>query len=262
MATSSSSASAARWGRRWPAWQSARRRKSASSRWRGSARRGCARNSRRRASRRSPATFSTAAAVEALPKLRNVIFMAGLQVRRRRQPGMTWAMNVLVPAFVAEAFKGSRIVAFSTGCVYPFAPSVTSGGSTESDPPDPPGEYAISCLGRERMFEYYSRLHGTPGRPLPAQLRHRPSLRRAARHRHQGARRQAARRDHGTCQCHLAGRRVLAGAPLPQRVRDADRGRSMSAGRRSSPSAIWPPRSACGSASSRSSPARNPSAPG
>jgi nucleoside-diphosphate-sugar epimerase len=102
------------------------------------------------------------AAVEALPKIRNVIFMAGFKFGAGGNPPMTWAMNVLVPAFVAEAFKASRIVAFSTGCVYPFAP-VDGGGSTETDPPDPPGEYAISCLGRERMFEYHSRLHGTPG---------------------------------------------------------------------------------------------------
>ena len=72
-------------------------------------------------------------------------------------------MNVLVPAFVADAFTDSRIVAFSTGCVYPFA-SVTSGGSTEDELPDPPGEYAVSCLGRERMFEYHSHRYNTPGR--------------------------------------------------------------------------------------------------
>jgi nucleoside-diphosphate-sugar epimerase len=101
-------------------------------------------------------------AVAALPKLRNVIFMAGFKFGAGGNPSMTWAMNVLVPAFVAEAFKASRIVAFSTGCVYPFAP-VGGGGSTEEDLPDPPGEYAVSCLGRERMFEYHSRLYETPG---------------------------------------------------------------------------------------------------
>jgi nucleoside-diphosphate-sugar epimerase len=102
-------------------------------------------------------------AVEALPKIKNVIFMAGFKFGAGGNPAMTWAMNVLVPAYVAEAFKESRIVAFSTGCVYPFA-SAKSGGSTESEPPDPPGEYAMSCLGRERMFEYHSRKHDTPGR--------------------------------------------------------------------------------------------------
>jgi nucleoside-diphosphate-sugar epimerase len=70
-------------------------------------------------------------------------------------------MNVHVPAIVAETFAASRIVVFSTGCVYPFA-NVKGGGSTEEVAPNPPGEYAITCLGRERMFEYHSRLHGTP----------------------------------------------------------------------------------------------------
>ena len=102
-------------------------------------------------------------AVEALPRIGNVVFMAGFKFGADANPSMTWAMNVLVPAFVAETFKGSRIVAFSTGCVYPFA-AVESGGCTEDQPPNPPGEYAVSCLGRERMFEYHSRLHGTPGR--------------------------------------------------------------------------------------------------
>jgi nucleoside-diphosphate-sugar epimerase len=102
------------------------------------------------------------AAVEALPRIRNVIFMAGFKFGAGGNPAMTWAMNVLVPAFVAEAFKDSRIVAFSTGCVYAFAP-VAGRGSSEDEAPDPPGEYAMSCLGRERMFEYHSRLHGTPG---------------------------------------------------------------------------------------------------
>src|SRR5882724_4404793 len=103
------------------------------------------------------------AAVEALPKCRNVVFMAGFKFGAVGNPAMTWAMNVLVPAFVAEAFRDSRIVAFSTGCVYAFAP-VAGGGSREDEAPDPPGDYAMSCLGRERMFEYHSRRHDTPGR--------------------------------------------------------------------------------------------------
>ncbi|MCT8972927.1 NAD-dependent epimerase/dehydratase family protein [Microbaculum marinisediminis] len=100
-------------------------------------------------------------AVQALPKLENVIFMAGFKFGADSDPGMTWAMNVQVPTFVAEAFPGSRIVVFSTGCVYPFA-NVKEGGSTEEVVPNPPGEYAITCLGRERMFEYFSGLNGTP----------------------------------------------------------------------------------------------------
>jgi nucleoside-diphosphate-sugar epimerase len=103
------------------------------------------------------------AAVDRLPLLANVVFMAGRKFGADGELPLTWAMNVHVPAIVAERFRGSRIVAFSTGCVYPFA-AVADGGSTEETPLDPPGEYAISCVGRERMLEYFSRLHGTPGR--------------------------------------------------------------------------------------------------
>ena len=72
-------------------------------------------------------------------------------------------MNVQVPAIVAERFRASRIVAFSTGCVYPFV-AVESGGPTEETPLSAPGEYANSCIGRERIFEYYSQAYATPGR--------------------------------------------------------------------------------------------------
>ena len=103
-------------------------------------------------------------AVAGLPKLPNVIFMAGRKFGTSGREDLTWGMNVLVPAIVAEAFRESRIVAFSTGCVYPYMPS-TSQGATEAIPPlAPPGEYANSCVGRERMFEYFSNVHGTPGR--------------------------------------------------------------------------------------------------
>ena len=102
-------------------------------------------------------------AVAALPQLANVVFMAGRKFGAEGDLPLTWAMNAHVPAIVADAFRQSRIVAFSTGCVYPFAP-VNEGGSTEDTPLDPPGEYALSCVGRERMFEYFSALHGTPGR--------------------------------------------------------------------------------------------------
>lgn len=102
-------------------------------------------------------------AVRALPRLPNVVFMAGHKFGASSDPALTWAMNVHVPALVAEAFAGSRVVAFSTGCVYPFVPAA-SGGCTEAVAPEPPGEYAVTCLGRERMFEYFSRRHGTPGR--------------------------------------------------------------------------------------------------
>jgi nucleoside-diphosphate-sugar epimerase len=71
---------------------------------------------------------------------------------------------VQVPAMVAEVFKDSRIVAFSTGCVYPFVPVESGGASEDMAPVPPPGDYAVTCAGRERMFEYFSAKHGTPGR--------------------------------------------------------------------------------------------------
>jgi nucleoside-diphosphate-sugar epimerase len=104
------------------------------------------------------------AALEALPKAANVVFMAGRKFGATGDVPLTWAMNVHVPAMVAEVFRASRIVVFSTGCVYPFVP-VSGGGATEDVPPvPPPGDYATSCVGRERMFEYFSACHGTAGR--------------------------------------------------------------------------------------------------
>jgi nucleoside-diphosphate-sugar epimerase len=103
------------------------------------------------------------AALEALPKTQNIVFMAGRKFGAEGDLSLTWAMNAHVPALVAQAFADSRIVAFSTGCVYPFVP-VNGNGADESLAPDPPGEYAQSCVGRERMFEYFSRKFATPGR--------------------------------------------------------------------------------------------------
>ncbi|WP_458094414.1 NAD-dependent epimerase/dehydratase family protein [Roseomonas sp. WA12] len=102
-------------------------------------------------------------ALEKLPRARNVILMAGRKFGASGDQSLTWAMNTHVPALVAESFRASRIVAFSTGCVYPFVP-VTGPGSTEDSPLDPPGEYAFSCIGRERMIQHFSAQHGTPGR--------------------------------------------------------------------------------------------------
>jgi nucleoside-diphosphate-sugar epimerase len=111
-----------------------------------------------------PADLLDRDALARLPKLPNVVFMAGRKFGSTGAEHLTWAMNVHVPALVAEAFAGSRIVAFSTACVYPFVP-VASGGATEATPTTPPpGEYANSCVGRERMFQHFSQRHGTPGR--------------------------------------------------------------------------------------------------
>jgi nucleoside-diphosphate-sugar epimerase len=102
--------------------------------------------------------------VERLEKTENVVFMAGMKFGATGNEPLTWAMNVHVPAIVAETFKDSRIAAFSTACVYPFV-DVRHQGATEATPPvPPPGEYANSCVGRERMFEYFSDRFGTPGR--------------------------------------------------------------------------------------------------
>lgn len=103
-------------------------------------------------------------AVNALPKLPNVIYMAGLKFDAAGREDFLWAMNTIAPAITAEAFAGSRIVAFSTIHVYPWT-NPLHGGVTETCPPRArPGEYANSVVGRERTFEYYSRLRGTPGR--------------------------------------------------------------------------------------------------
>ena len=102
-----------------------------------------------------PSDFAT------LPDAPNVIFMAGRKFGSTGQESLTWAMNVYVPALVAERYRNSRIVAFSSGNIYPFLPMLT-GGATEEMPPAPLGDYAQSVLGRERMFEYFSARHGTP----------------------------------------------------------------------------------------------------
>jgi nucleoside-diphosphate-sugar epimerase len=103
------------------------------------------------------------AAIAALPQAPNIVFMAGRKFGAEGDLSLTWAMNAHVPALVAQAFPRARIVAFSTGCVYPFVP-VDGKGADESVAPNPPGEYAQSCVGRERMFEYFSKQFSTPGR--------------------------------------------------------------------------------------------------
>ena len=99
--------------------------------------------------------------VNALPKVQNVLFLAGRKFGSAGDPDMTWAMNAVVPSLVARHFRQSRIVAFSTGNVYPFV-SPEQGGCIESDDVNPVGEYAQSCLGRERIFEFYSKKYNTP----------------------------------------------------------------------------------------------------
>jgi len=100
-------------------------------------------------------------AVQRLPHAPHVIFMAGQKFGTTSGPELTWAMNTLVPAYVAERYAASRIVVFSTGCVYPLVP-VLHGGAREDTPPGPPGDYPNSCVGRERIFSYFSGRNGTP----------------------------------------------------------------------------------------------------
>ena len=100
-------------------------------------------------------------AVSALPDAPNIVFMAGMKFGSTGSESLTWAMNAVVPAIVASRYRDSRIAAFSTGNVYGLVP-VTSGGSVETDSMNPTGEYAMSCLGRERVFEHFSRTNGTP----------------------------------------------------------------------------------------------------
>lgn len=100
------------------------------------------------------------AAVEDLPDAENVIYMVGMKFGTSDQPALTWAVNALIPGYVARRYRGSRIVAFSTGCVYDLV-STESPGSVETDPVGPPGEYSNSCVARERILEFSSSRCGT-----------------------------------------------------------------------------------------------------
>lgn len=99
--------------------------------------------------------------LQALPEVDNIVFMAGNKFGTTGREHFTWAMNTYLPGRVAEKFKNSRIVVFSSGNIYPFL-SYGSGGATEAVVPEPLGEYAQSTLGRERIFEYHSHKNGTP----------------------------------------------------------------------------------------------------
>ncbi len=94
-----------------------------------------------------------------LPDCPNIVFMAGMKFGSSGNEALTWAMNVDLPAMVCRRFPEARFAAFSTGNVNAMA-KVTEGGSIETEAPGPVGEYAMSCLGRERIFEHYSRTTG------------------------------------------------------------------------------------------------------
>ena len=101
------------------------------------------------------------AQIDALPDARDVLYLAGRKFGTSGRTDLTWATNTVVPARVAERFRQSRMVVFSTGNVYPLVP-VDSGGSKEDDLPAPVGEYAQSCLGRERVVEFVSNEQAMP----------------------------------------------------------------------------------------------------
>lgn len=96
-----------------------------------------------------------------LPRSENVIYLAGHKFGSSGNEPFTWAMNAYLPGRVAEHYKDSNIVAFSSGNVYPFSP-LSSGGLSEESSPSPVGEYGQSCLGRERIFQYFSEKNKTP----------------------------------------------------------------------------------------------------
>ena len=95
-----------------------------------------------------------------LPRIENVLFLAGRKFGSTGRPELTWAQNVIVPAIVAPHFAASRVVVFSSGNVYPLVRPGAK-GATEKDPVGPVGEYAQTCVGRERVFEHASRERGT-----------------------------------------------------------------------------------------------------
>jgi len=96
-----------------------------------------------------------------LPDAENIVAMPALKFGSSDRPADTWAVNCWLPANICQRYPTSRIVAFSTGNVYPLTP-ITRGGSVETDPLAPIGEYAASCVGRERIYDYFSRTAGTP----------------------------------------------------------------------------------------------------
>ena len=108
-----------------------------------------------------PCDLLDPASLDRLPSAGDVLFLAGRKFGSTGRPDLTWAHNTVLPTHVARRFASSRIVVFSTGNVYPLV-DASSTGSVETDPTGPVGEYAQSCLGRERVFEYFSRENGTP----------------------------------------------------------------------------------------------------
>jgi len=108
-----------------------------------------------------PCDLNDAASVTRLPEAPTIFFLAGVKFGTAASPGLLHATNVEIPQRVAARFKTSRIIAFSTGCVYPFV-TAASGGATETTPPQPVGDYALSCLAREQAFTAAAAEFGNP----------------------------------------------------------------------------------------------------
>jgi len=102
--------------------------------------------------------------VQLLPHIDNVVFMAGHKFGASDNAAHTWAINAGVPYVVADVFRESRIVVFSTACVYPYVDIGGPGASEETLTQPPPGDYAMSCVARERIFQFGSQRYGTAGR--------------------------------------------------------------------------------------------------
>ena len=103
-------------------------------------------------------------AVQALPRIENIVYMAGRKFGTAGFEPDTWAINAVVPTHVGEILNKTRFVAFSTLCVYPFADVNGPGSAPATHPPEPLGEYANSCVARERIFQYFSKQSNSPGR--------------------------------------------------------------------------------------------------
>ena len=149
-----------------------------------------------------------------LPDAANIVYMAGMKFGATQQLGRTWAMNVWLPGEVCTRFPNSRIAVFSTGNIYGLVP-VSSGGSKEEDLPQPQGEYAMSTLGRERVFEHFSIEQGMLQSIIRLNLCLRFTLWRIGGYCLQGAGRTASFFGNGIPEHHLAGRRQCPGAGIP-----------------------------------------------
>ena len=129
-----------------------------------------------------PADISDEESLHDLPDAGNVVYLVGAKFGSHGQEAATWATNTYLPGRIVQRYAGSRIAALSTGNVYPLVP-VSSGGATERDDVGPIGEYAMSCLGRERVMAHFAQATGTRLSLLRLNYAVELRIRRADRHR-------------------------------------------------------------------------------